>query len=70
MCKYYWDQTNRVEIRQRRSKNKSKEESPMKVSNLILKGVVNAVRISEADIVKTAGTNLIESDDELPNWKR
>ncbi|KAG0554330.1 hypothetical protein KC19_12G082900 [Ceratodon purpureus] len=69
LCKYHRDQIRRAEIRRRRSKNKSKDESPVNVSNPTPKEAANAV-IPDKDIVKIVDADLVESDDELPDQKR
>jgi hypothetical protein len=72
LCKYHRDQIRRAEIRRRRSKNKSKEQSPVKVSNPTPKEPPN-LAAKHPDIradIKTVDANAVESDDELPDQKR
>lgn len=68
LCKYHRDQIRRAEVRRKKLKNKSKEASPVKVSNPTPKEVPHSV--PETDIVKTLDAAMVESDDELPDHKR
>uniref|UniRef100_A0A7I4EDJ1 WRC domain-containing protein n=2 Tax=Physcomitrium patens TaxID=3218 RepID=A0A7I4EDJ1_PHYPA len=67
LCKYHRDQIRRAEIRRRKSRNKSKEQIPVKPLYPIPKDV-KISSISEVD--KSVDANMIESDDELPDIKR
>ncbi|XP_024364745.1 uncharacterized protein [Physcomitrium patens] len=72
LCKYHRDQIRRADIRRRKSRNKSKEQSlvqsPVKTSKLTLKNVVKPSPVSEVDT--SVDVNSIDSDDELLDSKR